>query len=591
MTPLPTYILLDDQLAHKQRYYTNPVDVITAHAPEDIDAAFTKLMAYQKQGLHLAGYLSYELGLTFEPKLKPLLQDNLPTPLLHFGVFKSVSFKAPTEYLYKSDLPKLTLKPVWNEIQYRTRFNKVMDYIRAGDVYQINLTFPMVTEFDGEAHALYAAFRHRQKGRYGGIISLGETPDIISLSPELFFRKNADNISMQPMKGTRPRGAHTQADDALRLEMRGDVKSQAENLMIVDLLRNDLSRISKTGSVKVPELFALETYPTLHQMTSRVMATLNDGTDLKTIFKNLFPCGSVTGAPKIRAMEIIDELENTPRGAYCGSMGYIDPNGDACFNVGIRTITLQDKKLTYNVGSGLVLDSEALDEYQECLLKADVLTAQPTYIIETFRWDPKEGFIRGKYHKDRMKTAAKALGYPFNSAKYNALLKAIETHEKPQHLRLTLQADGILSLSTKDYAELKKIKVIISEHRLTKHVQSTDHKISRRSFYDGERERLAHLTGADEVIFLNEKNEICEGSFTSIFIEKNGNLLTPPLSAGILPGILRKELIETAAAQEANIFEYDLLSADKIYIGNSLRGLMTATLLKAPKSPNLAHPM
>ena len=268
MTAQPAYILLDDQLTHQQRFYTNPIDIITARTPEDLSAAFAKLITYQKQGLHLAGYLSYELGLTFESKLTPLLRDNLQTPLLHFGVFKAVSFHAPTQYLYQADTPELTLKPSWTEAQYRQRFNKVMDYIRAGDVYQINLTFPMTAEFKGEAHTLYASYRHRQKGRYGGIVRLGDTPDIISLSPELFFRKEADKISMRPMKGTRPRGADTILDDTLRQDMRGDAKSQAENLMIVDLLRNDLSRISKPGSVKVPELFALETYPTCLLYTS-----------------------------------------------------------------------------------------------------------------------------------------------------------------------------------------------------------------------------------------------------------------------------------------------------------------------------------
>lgn len=580
MTDLPAYILLDDQLTHTQRYYTNPVDTITAFAADDIDAAFAKLMSYHKQGFHLAGYLSYELGLTFESKLTPLLRDDLQAPLLHFGVFKSVNFQAPTEYLYRADTPQLSLKPAWSETQYTARFNKVMDYIRAGDVYQINLTFPMTAEFKDEAHVLYAAFRHRQKGRYGGIVSLGQTPDIISLSPELFFRKDATQMSMRPMKGTRPRGADDVSDETLRQEMRGDAKSQAENLMIVDLLRNDLSRISKPGTVKVPELFALETYPTLHQMTSRVIATLNDDIDIETLFRNLFPCGSVTGAPKIRAMEIIDELEETPRGAYCGALGYIDPNGEACFNVSIRTLTLQNKNLTYNVGSGLVLDSEAADEYQECLLKAHVLTHVPTEIIETFRWDPKEGFMRGEHHKARMKKAARALGYPFNSAKYARALKPVKTHVKPQHLRLTLNPQGKFTLTSKDYTQMAEAKITLSRHRLTHDVQTTKHKISSRNFYDGERERLKNLMGVDEVIFLNDKDEVCEGSFTSVFIEKDGHLFTPPLKAGILPGILRAQLIETGQADEANIFEQDLLSADKLYIGNSLRGLIRATLIK-----------
>ena len=437
----------------------------------------------------------------------------------------------------------------------------------------------MTGPYDGPAHTLYAAFRHRQKGRYGGVVHLGNAPDIISLSPELFFRKEGRDMSMRPMKGTRPRSANSQIDEELRLNMRNDVKSQAENLMIVDLLRNDLSRISEPGSVKVPELFALETYETLHQMTSRVVSKLTPDIDMKSIFQNLFPCGSVTGAPKIRAMEIIDDLETTPRGAYCGALGYIDPNGDACFNVGIRTLTLSGKRLTYNVGSGLVYDSQAQEEYHECLLKADVLSQPPAGIIETCLWTPKDGIVRGKAHKARMMKSAKALGYPFNPAQYDALTDGIKTETNDQHIRMTLSADGDLNLSQKDFVSLDRPKIMVSPHKLSKKVQYSKHKISRRNFYDKERERLKALTGIDEVIFLNESGKLCEGSFTSIFIEKDGKLLTPALKTGILPGVLRAELLRSKKARTADLTEDDLLGAKNIYIGNSMRGLMPAALI------------
>ena len=310
-----SYIFLDDQLTNTQRYYTDPVDILIADDPGDIDDIFAKLTQYHQEGYFIAGYLSYDSGYVFEDALSHRLAPKRPTPLLNFGIFKTFGRQAPTQLLYSSQAPDLTLTPLWSEAEYSKRFSQVMDYIRAGDVYQINLTFPMTGPYDGPAHTLYAAFRHRQKGRYGGVVHLGNAPDIISLSPELFFRKEGRDMSMRPMKGTRPRSANSQIDEELRLNMRNDVKSQAENLMIVDLLRNDLSRISEPGSVKVPELFALESYETLHQMTSRVVSKLTPDIDMKSIFQNLFPCGSVTGAPKIRAMEIIDDLETTPRGA------------------------------------------------------------------------------------------------------------------------------------------------------------------------------------------------------------------------------------------------------------------------------------
>ena len=581
MTPQSSYILLDDQHSHTQRYYDNPIDIIIANKPSDIAPSFEKIMHYHREGYHLAGYLSYESGLIFEAKLLPLLPKNRATPLLQFGVFETVSDTPPTHYLYSAQPPKLNMTPSWNEDEYRERFEIVKSYIEAGDVYQINLTFPMSGSYEGAAHTLYAAFRHQQKGRYGGIVSLGSSPDIISLSPELFFRKEGEDMSMRPMKGTRPRSRNHQIDVTLREEMRGDEKSQAENLMIVDLLRNDLSKISVPGSVEVPELFAMETYPTLHQMTSRVRSKLSPKTDLERIFRNLFPCGSVTGAPKIRAMEIIDELEKKPRGAYCGSLGYIDPNGDACFNVGIRTITLSDKTLTYNVGSGLVMDSDASDEYKECLLKADVIAPQDTVIIETFRWEPQNGFIRGPAHKARMKRAAKALGYPFKAALFDEALKGFKTHKSPQHIRLTLDAYGTFKINTKEYSKFTDPNIILSKHRLSAKVQNFNHKISRRNFYDGERDRLKHHFDITEVIFLNEDDKVCEGSFTSLFIERNGRLLTPRLSLGLLAGILRAELIKSGDAIEADISQTDLTKADKIFIGNSLRGLMPTSLVSA----------
>lgn len=585
------YILLDDQVTHKPRYYVDPIAVIEAYEASEVAPALAALKAYHAKGLYIAGYLSYELGFALEPKLAPLMaqthEEKQEEPLLQFGVFKSVSSHAPAACLYTATSPDISLAPLWTEADYAERFDRVMDYIRAGDVYQINLTFPMHGTYDGTAANLYAAFRHRQKGRYGGIVSLGagskkSGPEIISLSPELFFRKVGRDMSMRPMKGTRPRAASLKADNDLREEMRGEAKSQAENLMIVDLLRNDLSRVSEVGSVEVPELFSLETYPTLHQMTSRVTSRLNPETDFADIFKSLFPCGSVTGAPKIRAMEIIDELEDSPRGAYCGAMGYIDPDGDACFNVAIRTLILEAGRLRYNVGSGLVLDSEAADEYAECLLKADVLRPQETRLIETFRWDAGKGARRLERHKARLQKAAGELGYPFSEEALDTELSVLKSCKADQRVRVSLDSAGSFDVSHQDYTPLNTISVALSKYPLTPEVQITTHKLSTRQFYDGERERLKSLTGAEEALFLNDKGDLCEGSFTSLFIEKNGQLFTPSLSAGLLPGILRSALIDSGKATEQTLTMDALLAADKIFLGNSLRGLIPAKLL-SPK--------
>ena len=312
-------------------------------------------------------------------------------------------------------------------------------------------------------------------------------------------------------------------------------------------------------------------------MTSRVTSRLKPETEFADIFKSLFPCGSVTGAPKIRAMEIIDELEDTPRGAYCGGVGYIDPNGETCFNVAIRTLILKDDKLRYNVGSGLVLDSEATDEYSECLLKADVLKPQTTKLIETFHSSASPDRLEA--HKSRLRNAAKTLNYPFDEEAFSKALLPLKTFKTAQRIRLTLNAKGQFNLTHSDLNDIQTLKVTLSKYALSLHVQDTFHKLSNRQFYDGERERLTALTGADEVIFLNTKGQLCEGSFNSLFIEADGLLFTPPLTAGLLPGILRAELIEAGRAIEKTLTIDDLISADKIYLGNSLRGLIPASLI------------
>ena len=577
-----SYIFLDDQITQKTRFYTDPIDIITIYDSNSIRLAMQKLLHYHGNGYHLAGYLSYELGMHLESKLNVLGSEISDEPLMHFGVFNSFSEHAPIDCLYTSENIDLNLKPSWTEAEYKKKFERTMTYIRQGDAYQVNLTFPMRATFKRSARTLYSAFRSRQKGSYGGIISLTGGPEIISHSPELFFSKFGKKMTMRPMKGTRPRAETAEADNKLKRNMKLDEKSQAENLMIVDLLRNDLSRISDTGSVKVPELFSLETYPTLHQMTSQVTSKLKDSQNFIDIFKGLFPCGSVTGAPKIRAMEIIKELEESDRGAYCGSIGYIDPEGTACFNVGIRTIILKEGELRYNVGSGIVMDSDASDEYAECILKADVLKKQNSEILETFLWQPRTGVKNFSQHKKRLIKTANELKYPFKEVHFQNAIKSIISVDKPQRVRLALNNLGEFNIQQSDYEPYQinsEVTFSLSKYPLSDKVQVTRHKVSDRNFYDGERNRIRKLTEADEVIFLNNKNEICEGSYTSIFIKKNGVLVTPPLSSGLLPGILRADLLEKKQAIERKLTITDIIEAKEVFLGNSLRGLMKAKLL------------
>ncbi|MGA8170249.1 MAG: aminodeoxychorismate synthase component I [Methylocystis sp.] len=368
------YVLFEDGRDHgRALLFDAPEEIIVARDPGEVAGAFARMETASRRGLHLAGYASYELGYALEPKLAARPSPESRTPLLLFG-----AFSAPRPFVgdFGAAPPpsRISLEPAWTRDEYAERFQKCRDYIFAGDVYQINLTFPLRGRFEGDPLALYHALRERQPVAYGGVVALGEET-VVSLSPEVFFEARDRHIRARPMKGTAQRGFMPPEDMARAKYLVEDEKSRAENLMIVDLLRNDLSRLAEVGSVKVTDLFTIQTYPTLHQMTSGIEARLREGVTLAELFSGLFPCGSVTGAPKIRAMEIIRELECAARGVYCGSLGVIAPDGDIRFNVAIRTLTIfPNHELVCNVGSAIVADSKAREEYEECLIKARFLT-------------------------------------------------------------------------------------------------------------------------------------------------------------------------------------------------------------------------
>ncbi len=551
------YVLLDDQATHRQLYFTDPVEVLTYRMGEPVADVFAAIEAAQAEGYWIAGLFQYEFAAALEPKLSHLASPG--TELVRLGVFAKPSDHPPAHLLYRSEPPEVALSPDWSEADYDARFQQVEAYLRAGDAYQVNLTFPMRGQTHIGAADLYAGYRQRQPGRYGSIVSLYEDesgPEIISLSPELFFERHGASMRMRPMKGTRPK---TSDDD-----MRDDEKSRAENLMIVDLLRNDLSRLCEPGSVQVPELFAIEDYPTLIQMTSQVTGALRREVRWQDIFQALFPCGSVTGAPKIRAMEIIHDLESGPRGPYCGAVGFIAPDDTASFSVTIRTAVLEQNKLRYDVGSGVVLDSGGADEYRECLLKAGIWSPEPPTQFETLRTGP-DGPVRAARHAARLGTA----------------LPDIPSTDTPQRVRVDLTLEGQAELSLSALHILPEpIPLALSRYRLTDAVQRTDIKTSRRDFYDGERARVGALCGASEVLFLDTAGFVKEGSFTSLFVQSGGQLLTPA-APGLLPGILRQELLDQGEAVEAELTVADLLSADAFFVGNSLRGLMRAELISS----------
>jgi para-aminobenzoate synthetase / 4-amino-4-deoxychorismate lyase len=580
------FVLLDDARAKgasPSRLYGHPVNTLTARTARELESIFPELKAAQADGLHAAGFIAYEAGFALEAKLAEKLEGRaLPTPLAWFGLF------AGYDEIDAKTLPSLlpdpagawlgSLIPKVARGDYDAAFEAVERYITDGDIYQANLTFRAGAAYAGNPLALYAAIRPRAAAGYGGVIWTGEEW-FLSFSPELFFALKEGRITTKPMKGTAARHPDPIIDAAVATEMRADPKQRAENLMIVDLLRNDLSRVAAPGTVEVPELFTVESYPTVHTMTSTVTARLADELSAVDLIRAIFPCGSITGAPKIRAMEIIDDIETAPRGVYCGSIGRIDASGDAAFNVAIRTFHLNEteKQVSVGLGSGVVADSDGAAEWAECLAKGEFArVTRPDFdLIETMRFEPDSGIARLELHLDRMKESARALEFAFDRHDARNRLHAATFHlADPAKLRLMASRGGALSIEIRPLpseasapwqVKIVPLPVDPQDFRIA-------HKTSDRAFYDEAR----RASGADEVLFTEPLGFLTEGSITAIFVEREGKLMTPPVSRGLLPSALRRELLESGQAVEADLRPADL---DRGFLlGNSVRGLFPAKL-------------
>ncbi len=604
MTASP-YVLLDDSLTEGGRslLFTAPEQVIVALNPEGVEAALAIVAKGLARGLHAAGFFSYELGYCLEPKLAGLMPEERRVPLFWIGLFpepQPLDDEGTRAWLDahggagRAKLSDLQLS--WTREQYAKAFTAVQDYIAAGDVYQINLTLKYRFAFEGDPVALYAALRRKQRVAYGALISTPEF-SVLSLSPELFLHRDGKHIATRPMKGTAPRGRTPREDARIKTWLAMDEKQRAENLMIVDLLRNDLGRVAKIGSVEVTDLFTVETYRSVHQMTSGISAELRSDMDFKDVLHALFPCGSVTGAPKVRAMEIIRELESEPRGVYTGAIGHVAPSGDFQFNVASRTVVLDGDSGEMGIGGGIVADSKEESEFEECLLKAQFLTRvdTPFQLIETMRYEQGRGFYLLERHLARLQSSAAHFGYPFSR---EAVIAALEQEASLIEtlvalVRLLLAEDGALTVTSTPIELPTRDTVwrfVISDQRLDEKDPLFYHKTTRRQFFDREMERQKAATGCDEVIFLNNKGELTEGTRTNIFLELDGRLFTPALASGLLPGTLREELLDLprATASEAVLTQADLARATRIYLGNSVRGLVRAELMQPAREETRA---
>ncbi|MFO1255327.1 MAG: aminodeoxychorismate synthase component I [Sphingomonadaceae bacterium] len=591
------FILLDDarpEGASPARLYQSPREVVIARRVDEVLPALERIAALQAEGAQLAGYFAYEAGLALEERLAPLAaaRSGGAGPLVWFGAFDGYreipAAQVPAWLAETGEAGRAQIGPIDPQLSaggYAKAFAELQERIAAGDIYQANLTFPLAGSYRGDPLALYGAARPAAGAGYGGVLFDG-THWLLSFSPELFFAERDGAALVKPMKGTRPRGRDAAEDARLKDELAASIKDRAENLMIVDLLRNDLSRVAEAGSVKVDHPFAVESYPTVHQMVTTVRARLQPGKGAVDMLRALFPCGSITGAPKIRAMELIDAVERDARGPYCGAIGRIDAGGEAAFNVAIRTLRLtpgenRRGQAVLGVGSAIVADSEVMTEWRECLVKGGFvrMSAGGADLIETMRFTPEGGIPLLELHLERIKASAAELGFVFDRhAVRNAIQALCFEADAPARLRLLVSRGGAYSL------ELGALPAPIDEPLacavLRLPVDSGDwrlrHKSSDRGFYD-DGLTAARDAGASEALFLRDDGLLTEGCFTNLFVEREGKLLTPPARLGLLPGVLRRSLLDDGHAVEAELTLDDL--KDGFLVGNALRGLMKAKLL------------
>jgi para-aminobenzoate synthetase/4-amino-4-deoxychorismate lyase len=591
MTRRSVEIILDDARPGRDclRRFRNPLRIVEVCHAADVHGALEALEQERRAGRYVAGYFSYEMGYVLEAKLNRFLPQKRDVPLLWFGIFDAceelVGARDALEDRVQGRAYAGLLAHEWDRDAYSARFEQVHTLIAAGDIYQANLSMRSQFATAGDPMALYLKLRAQSAAAHGAFIDDGER-HILSLSPELFFAISRDGeIVAKPMKGTAARSVDATKDNALRVHLAVSEKDRAENLMIVDLLRNDLGRIAQTGSVAVSDLFKVETYPTLHTMVSTVRARLQPAVSIGDIVRALFPCGSVTGTPKIRAMEVIRELEDSPRGVYCGAIGVFAPDNSADFNVAIRTLTLARGRGELGIGGAVVHDSRAPSEYDECLLKARYydIARRPLQLIETLLHSSGKGFTRRDLHLARLEKSAAVFGFAFDGgAALSALEEAVGQAANDLRVRLTLDEFGLFSCTVAVLQpKADSWTYAISPMPVSSADLLLQHKTSWREFYDAE---LAKYPDCDEVLFVNERGALTEGCRTNIFIRKAGRLLTPPLREGLLDGCLRREMIDAGQCVEAVIYPRDLMEADAVYFGSSLRGMIEAVPLRAGRA-------
>jgi len=613
------FVFLDtsrpDRENHTSLLFTEPVDHLRCYPGADAAHFLGGAEDWLKRGFWLAGWFDYDFGGLLEEKLafgrRPTVAS---TALAELGVYrKPYIHDHATGSGDLPDAPRPATVPGWRidglqpnvgHSEYLQAIRRLRDYIVAGDTYQVNYTLKLLFAWTGSAEALYRDLRHNQTVPFGAYIRRGDER-ILSFSPELFFRRDGRELTVRPMKGTSRRGRTVAEDRDLRHGLARDPKNRSENVMIVDLLRNDLARLMHRlggGDVRVSSLFDVETYESLLQMTSTVKACPGGdrgGTafGLYELFQALFPCGSVTGAPKIRTMEIINELERERRGVYTGAIGYLSPGGNAVFSVPIRTVVLSGARGEMGIGSGIIIDSDPEQEWQECLLKGRFLTdCRPGFeLLTTMLWQPGAGYWCLDRHLARMERSAVELCFSWPEAEIRHELErqAAAFAGHCMRVRLTLAKDGAIAVAAVacEAPELLRLPVRpeqpgpgLPEIDFSGHVIDGDspwlrHKTTSRDLYDREF-RAGREVGLFDLLFVNRRGEVTEGCISNVVVYGDGRYRTPPLASGLLPGVMREQLLQDRERPvvEAVLTPADVVDAEAVYLCNALRGLVRVVL-------------
>jgi para-aminobenzoate synthetase/4-amino-4-deoxychorismate lyase len=571
---------------------------VAARTLDEVIPALREVEDATRAGLWAAGYVSYEAAPAFDQALQvrtPQPHEPLRAmPLVSFGLYlrREECESLEPRSLHPAPYTMSAWAPEIDRGEYERGVGEIRDAIGAGDTYQVNYTMRLRAAFSGDPGELYRDLVLAQRGAHAACIDAGRY-QVASISPEKFFRIDGDRIEVRPMKGTIRRGRWPEEDDVLADALARSEKDRAENLMIVDLLRNDLGRIAEFGSVEVDSLLDLERFETVWQLTSEVSARLRPRTRLRDVFRALFPSGSVTGAPKARTMEIIAALEHSTRGVYCGAVGYVAPDGapgpDAEFNVAIRTVVVDvhEGLAEYGVGGGITWDSDSAGEYEEARLKAQLLVERrPEFLlIETLRWDPEEGYLFLPDHLERLAASAAYFGFPCDREALTSCVEAaVDGAPAPRRVRLVLARDGACRAEAEEQvppwldgpeAGGEPIMVAVDPVPVTSSNVFLFHKTTQRKVYD---DRIKRHPTMDDVVLQNERGEVTETTIGNLAVRFDGHWYTPPLGSGCLGGVYRQRMIDAGLLEERVVSVADLPRADGVAVLNSVRGWRSAVV-------------